>query len=112
MQTVVETPTYLKAASKILTRREMEEVVSMVAENPECGDLMPATGGFRKVRFGRAGMGKRGGTRVVYFLWNENHPIYLITVYAKNEKGNLTKGEQNQLKKLAGELFTEKGTKR
>jgi hypothetical protein len=104
MQTVVETPAYLRAAEKVLSPAEMEDVVSMVAENPWCGDVMPGTGGFRKVRFARAGMGKRGGTRVIYFFWNENHPVFLIAVYAKNAKDNLTKAEQNQLKKLADEL--------
>jgi hypothetical protein len=79
----------------------------MVAADPECGEVMQGTGGFRKVRVGRAGMGKRGGARVIYILRNENYPIFLITAYAKNEKSNLTKEERNRLAKRADEIFTE-----
>jgi hypothetical protein len=61
----------------------------MVAADPERGDVMEGTGGFRKVRVGRGGMGKRGGARVVYILRNEKFPVFLITAYAKNEKDNL-----------------------
>ena len=50
-------------------------------------------------------MGKRGGARVVYILRNEEFPIFLITAYAKNEKGNLTQKERNELAKLADEIF-------
>jgi hypothetical protein len=63
MQTVVETPSYLKAAEKLFSAEEREGIVAMVSADPECGDLMQGTGGFRKVRVGRDGMGKRGGAR-------------------------------------------------
>lgn len=66
---------------------------------------MPGTGGFRKLRFARAGMGKRGGARVIYLYGGEEFPIFLITVYAKADKGNLTKAEQNALAKMAESLF-------
>lgn len=106
MQTVVETPSYLKAAQAIFTEAECEDIVAMVASDPECGELMPGTGGFRKVRVGRGGMGKRGGARVIYILRNENSPVFLITAYPKNEKENLTKSERNELAKRADEIFT------
>lgn len=102
MQTVVETPSYLKAAEKIFSESEREDIVAMVAAGPECGDVIQGTGGFRKVR---AGIGKRGGARVVYILRNEEFPIFLITAYAKNEKDNLTKKERNELAKRAEEIF-------
>ena len=53
MQTVVETPTYLKAAEKLFSAAEREGIVAMVSSNPECGDVIQGTGGFRKVRVGR-----------------------------------------------------------
>lgn len=77
----------------------------MVAANPECGELMQGTGGFRKVRVGRSGMGKRGGARVIYILRNEAFPIFLVTAFAKNEKENLTKKERNELALRANEIF-------
>ena len=77
----------------------------MVASDPDCGEVMQGTGGFRKVRVGRGGMGKRGGARVIYILRNENFPIFLVAAYAKNEKDNLTKRERNELAKRADEIF-------
>src|SRR5271163_1695383 len=104
MQTVVETPGYLKAAEAIFSEAERAGIVAMGAADPECGEIMQGTGGFRKVRVGRGGMGKRGGARVVYILRNEAFPVFLITAYAKNEKENLTKKERNQLAKRADEI--------
>jgi hypothetical protein len=109
MQTVVETPSYLKATEAIFTEAERENIVSMVAADPECGEVMQGTGGFRKVRVGRGGMGKRGGARVVYIVRNEWFPVFLITAYAKSEKDNLTKKERNKLAKRADEIFTRYG---
>jgi hypothetical protein len=54
-------------------------------------------------------MGKRGGARIVYILRNEDFPIFLVAVYAKNEKANLTKAERNELAKLADAIFTKYG---
>jgi hypothetical protein len=65
--------------------------------------------GYRKRRFGRAGIGKRGGARVVYLYGGEDFPIFLITVYAKAEKGNLSKAEQNALARMAKSFFADYG---
>lgn len=105
MQTVVEMPGYLRVAEAIFSEREREQIVSMVAADPECGELMQGTGGFRKVRVGRSGKGKRGGARVVYILRSDAFPVFLVTAFAKNEKENLTKKERNDLAKRADEIF-------
>lgn len=107
MQTVVETPQYLKASESIFSEAEREDIVVAIASEPEAGDLMPGTGGYRKRRFGRAGMGKRGGARVVYLHGGRDFPIFLITVYAKAEKGSLSKAEQNALAKIAKSFFAD-----
>jgi hypothetical protein len=109
MQTVVETPGYLKAAEAILNSAERDQIVDMVAANPECGQVMQGTGGFRKVRIARGGMGKRGGARLIYIVRSEDFPIFLIGVYAKNEKENLTKEQRNQLARRADEIFAKYG---
>lgn len=106
MQTVVEMPGYLKNAAAIFSEEERESIVAMLAADPECGEVIQGTGGFRKVRVGRGGMGKRGGARVIYILRNEAFPIFLIAAYAKNEKESLTKKERNELAKRADEIFT------
>jgi hypothetical protein len=97
--------TYLKAASALFTDSERADIVTAIALDPEAGDLMPGSGGYRKRRFGRTGIGKRGGARVVYLYGGEDFPIFLITAYAKAEKGNLSKAEQNALAKMAKSFF-------
>ena len=109
MHVVVETPTYLKAAAALFSKAEMADIVTMIASHPDCGDVMQGTGGFRKVRVGRDGMGKRGGARVIYILRNELFPVFLITAYPKNAKDNLSKAERNALKARADEIFRSYG---
>jgi hypothetical protein len=105
VQTIVETPTYLRAAQALLSEKDREEIVLVIAADPESGDVMPGTGGYRKLRFARPGMGKRGGARVIYLYGGEEFPIFLITVYAKSVKGNLSQAERNALKKMARNFF-------
>lgn len=96
MRTVVETPTYLKAASTLFNDAERSEIVTAIASDPETGDRMAGTGGYRKWCFRRGGMGKRGGARIVYLLGSSGLPIFLITAYEKAEKGNLSKGNRTR----------------
>ena len=97
---------YLKVAEAIISESERAQIVAMVATDPECGDVMPGTGGFRKVRVGRRGMGKRSGARVIYILRNQDFPIFLVSAYAKNEREKLTQRERNELVKLADAIFS------
>ena len=71
MQTVVETPTYRAIANKLFSEEERADIVALVAADPECGDVIRGTGGFRKIRVARKGMGKSGGARVVYLAQRE-----------------------------------------
>lgn len=109
MHTVVETPGYLRDAEGLFSGAGRAAIVEMVAADPECGDLIPGTGGFRKVRVARRGGGKRGGARIVYILRNESFPVFLIAAYAKNEKANLTQKERNELSKMADWIFAQYG---
>lgn len=90
---------------KAFDEEEREEILTTVAFDPECGEVMAGTGGFRKVRVARAGMGKRGGDRVIYIWRNDKLPLFLITVFSKNEKENLSNAERNALKKRADDIF-------
>jgi hypothetical protein len=65
---------------------------------------MPESGGVRKLRWAAQGNGKSGGVRVIYYFHNEAFPVFLLTVYAKNQKANLTKAERNDLKALVSML--------
>ena len=94
-QTVVETPTYLGAAKGVLSDAERINVVTMVAQNPELG--VSLGGGIRKMRIALPGRGKRGGARVVFLFSGENVPVFLLTVFAKNEKADLNAAERAKL---------------
>lgn len=105
MQTVVETKAYIKAAEAAgMTEAEMIAAVDMLAANPDAGDLMQGTGGCRKVRFAGRGRGKSGGYRVITFFASANRPVYLLTVFGKGEKANLTGAEKVALAGIVKKL--------
>jgi hypothetical protein len=79
--------------------------VGLLSADPHAGAVMQGTGGFRKLRVARQGTGKSGGARVVYIYRNTKYPLFLITVFAKNKKANLSKAERNKLKQRADEIF-------
>lgn len=92
LQTVVELPEFQRRAKTIMSNQEREAAISFVAANPEAG--VSLGGGLRKVRIPRDGGGKSGGFRTIYVFGGTHMPIFLITVFAKNEKANLSKAEQ------------------
>ena len=80
-------------------------MISYLAEHPKAGDVMEGTGGVRKLRWRRGSQGKSGGVRVIYYFHNELMPLYLLTIFAKNERANLTKAQRNELAELTALLF-------
>lgn len=83
MLTVIETEVFSVWAGKVWSDAEREAFVDWIAVNPEAGDVIPGSGGCRKVRWSRSGMGKRGGSRVIYYLRLANGEVVLLIVYAK-----------------------------
>ncbi len=105
MQTVIETADFLKDAKDAgLSEEERREIVDFIADNPLAGDEISGTGGARKVRFGAKGKGKSGGVRVITFYSGDAIPVFLLNVFAKGDKVNLTKAERNTLKKILGSV--------
>ena len=104
LQTVAETQPFIARAEKLLSHAEREELIFLLASNPTAGVLIQGTGGLRKLRFGIAGRGKRGGVRVVYFFYNADMPLYLLALFAKNEKSDLTAAERHALRDLTRRL--------
>ena len=100
MQTIIELPEYLKQADKLLSNSERQSIINYLAVHPSAGDIMQGTGGIRKLRWAAQGKGKSGGVRVIYYYHNETIPLFLLTVFSKNEKVNLSKSEGNELTKL------------
>jgi hypothetical protein len=81
------------------------DIVNYLAAHPKAGDLMEGTGGVRKLRWGRGAQGKSGGVRVIYYVHSEAMPLYLLTLFAKNERANLSKAERNDLAELVSQLL-------
>jgi mRNA-degrading endonuclease RelE of RelBE toxin-antitoxin system len=98
--TVVETVRLLKDAEKLMPGSDRARLVEFIGANPEAGDVIPETGGVRKLRWALAGGGKSGGARVIYFFHNENLPVFLLAMYGKKEKANLSKAERNAMAKI------------
>ena len=103
MHTVIETDEFLKDAKSVgLSEAERKEIVDFVSEDPLAGVEMAGTGGARKVRFAAKGKGKSGGGRIITFYSGEDIPVFLLNVFAKGDKVNLTQAECNALKKVLG----------
>lgn len=102
--TVAELPEYLRTASKLLADADRRAIVDHLAAHPAAGDLIEGTGGVRKLRWARDGRGKSGGVRVIYYFHSDAMPVYLLTMFAKNERANLSKAERNALAGLVGVL--------
>lgn len=111
MQTVVELPEFQRNSSKLLSADENFSVISYLAAHPAAGEIMRGTGGIRKLRWSAQGKGKSGGVRVIYYFHNESLPLFLLTVFGKGEKANLTKAERNDLAKLTAILIKSYGGK-
>jgi hypothetical protein len=92
---VITTRTFDNKAAKIMTEQDRDEIVDMLARDPECGVVLD--GGLRKVRVALQGRGKRGGARVIYCYHSDDIPVLAITVFGKNEQDNLSKKELGQL---------------
>ena len=102
--TVVETPQFLRQAEDVWSETERQEFVDYIARNPEVGDLIPDTGGVRKVRWRRQGMGKRGGARVIYFYHNPTTPLFLLMVYAKAVREDVAPEAKRALAEFAARI--------
>ena len=101
---IVETSEFLRATKKLFSENEVALLRNYVAYNPEVGDVIPGTGGVRKLRWATGNKGKSHGARVIYFFRDLNMPLYLLTAYAKSTKINITARERSEMKKLVGGL--------
>jgi hypothetical protein len=93
---VVELDGFEKDAAKLWRGEERDAFIDFIARNPEKGQLIEGTGGVRKVRWSRDGSGKSGGVRVIYYFHSEAIPIYLLAIYAKGERADLSAAQKKQ----------------
>ena len=83
---------------------ERTEIVTYLAVNPQAGDMMAGTGGARKFRFRRRGTGKSGGYRVVFYYGGDDAPLFLLNVFTKGDRANLSKAERNELRVILAKM--------
>ena len=108
MHAVALTHAFVRAAKHAgMTEDEIDSLVDFLAENPTAGVEIAGTGGCRKIRFAGRGKGKSGGYRPVAFYTGEKFPVFLITVFAKGERSNLSKSECNSLRTITKALVAE-----
>lgn len=106
MQTVIETPIYLRETTKAgASEDERAAIVTFLAKHPEAGEVIRGSGGCRKVRIAGRGKGKSGGYRVITFYSGPEFPVFLLTIYRKGDLANLTDAQTNLLRSLTKELI-------
>jgi hypothetical protein len=108
METVVETPDYLRDAKAAgIDVEDRRSIVDHLAANPAAGDLIVGSGGARKIRFAAPGRGKSGGYRVVTYYGGGELPVFLLNVFKKGDRVNLSKAEINELREELSHLARE-----
>ena len=103
MLTVVETLLFQRQWPLYWTEEQRDEFASFIAAHPTAGDVVPESGGIRKVRWSRAGSGKSGGVRVIYFTRNAEGEVVLLTLYAKAKTNNLTGSKLKEIRRAIEE---------
>ncbi|WP_244635027.1 type II toxin-antitoxin system RelE/ParE family toxin [Methylosinus sp. C49] len=97
--TVIETPTFARLAAQCWEDGDRTAFIDFIASNPEAGDVVPGSGGLRKIRWGSVGRGKRGGVRVIYFNRLANGEVWLLLVYPKSVRDNIPANVLREIKK-------------
>ena len=103
--TVSETTAFRRSATAIMGAEEIEALIDFVARNPAAGTVIEGTGGIRKLRWQRPGMGKRGGARVIYYYHDDTMPVLLLLAYAKGVADDLTADQKRRMAALVAELM-------
>ncbi len=100
----IETPTFTKLITGMLTDNEYHMLQNELTQNPEAGDLIPGGGGIRKIRFAAQGKGKRGGARLIYYWQKSKDRIFMLTAYLKAKQTDLDPEQAAFFKMLVKEL--------
>ena len=101
----VETPVFTRTVTALLDEEQYRALQLALALRPEQGDLIRGSGGLRKLRWGLAGRGKRGGARVIYYWDAPTETFYMLYAYTTQEQGDLTPHQVKVLRRLVREEF-------
>jgi hypothetical protein len=102
--TVLQLPKFKAEATELIGTEGIEALAGFLAEHPDAGDVIPGSGGARKLRWAAKGKGKRSGARIIYVYVVIAPRVYLIRCYAKNVKTDLTADEKKDLRQIAANL--------
>jgi hypothetical protein len=105
--TVLRLGTFTKRAKKLFTEAEIEALAAYLSQYPEKGDVIPGTGGLRKIRWSLGNQGKRGGSRVIYYYHHPESLILLLSAYAKSQQKDMDAAEKKMLKAALAQYFEE-----
>jgi hypothetical protein len=110
----IEAPLFTQLLPKYLGDDDYRELQLFLTRGPDAGDVIPGTGGFRKLRWAdrRRGKGKRGGLRVIYYYLTANAQIWLTTVYDKDEAVDLSPSEKRALRAAIEEELAQRAARR
>jgi hypothetical protein len=97
--TFEEDPDFTEKALRLIGDDEIFAIQLYLMEQPDAGDIIPGSGGCRKLRWAAKGHGKRGGARVIYYWITADDRILLLDLYAKNESANLSQAQLKELKR-------------
>ncbi len=100
----IETHTFTRMVTDIMSDEEYRGLQNLLADNPERGNIIKGGGGIRKLRYALPGRGKRSGVRVIYYWLKDKSQVYLLVVYPKSQKDNLSDSETAILRKLVKDL--------
>ena len=100
--TFIEMPAFERHRSSYLNDAAFSSLQMELMKNPEAGEVIPDSGGLRKLRFAdaRRGKGKRGGLRIIYYWWSQGSQFWLYTLYDKDEMADLTEAERKAVKAM------------
>lgn len=101
---VVETASYQNAVKNIWDDDEQSDFKNYIATHPYAGDIISGTNGIRKIRWHSSGRGKRGGARVIYYIYDDNNPLYLLFAYPKNVQADLSNTDKKAFATLVTQL--------
>jgi mRNA-degrading endonuclease RelE of RelBE toxin-antitoxin system len=100
---LIETSVFTRQVEATLSDEEYRELQLELVVRPDAGPVIPGSGGLRKMRWGLSGRGKRGGVRVIYYWWTTAGQIFLLFMYPKNVRSDLSPSELRTLRKLVGD---------
>ena len=107
--TIIETNSFIRESEKLLDNTEINHLKSELAVHPTMGDVIPGLRGIRKVRWQAQQKGTRGGARIIYFFYNNRLPLFLLDIYPKSQKQDLSSDEKKILNRFVDEIIEHYG---